>query len=71
MIYDDRVKVSPGVKFKDAELFGVPFIVVVGRGLDEGTIEFRTRVGEPQQVHINDAVDVVTDAVAAQLGGNH
>ncbi len=71
VIYDDRVKVSPGVKFKDAELFGVPFIVVVGRGLDEGTIEFRTRVGEPQQVHINDAVDVVTDAVAAQLGGNH
>ena len=36
VLYDDRVgKVSPGVKFKDAELIGVPTIVVVGRGLAE------------------------------------
>ena len=32
VIYDDRPKVSPGVKFKDAELVGVPTIVVVGKG---------------------------------------
>ena len=32
---DDRVGVSPGVRFKDAELIGVPTIVVVGRGLAE------------------------------------
>lgn len=31
MIFDDRKKVSPGVKFKDAELIGVPLIAVAGR----------------------------------------
>ena len=34
--------VSPGVKFKDAELIGVPTIVVVGRGLADGVVEVRT-----------------------------
>ena len=32
VLYDDRPKVSPGVKFGDAELIGVPKIVIVGRG---------------------------------------
>jgi hypothetical protein len=40
VIYDDRAgKVSPGVKFKDAELLGVPTIVTVGRGLADGNVE--------------------------------
>ncbi|WP_141820180.1 proline--tRNA ligase [Ornithinimicrobium humiphilum] len=43
VIYDDRPKVSPGVKFKDAELLGVPTIVVVGKGLVDGTIEIKDR----------------------------
>jgi len=43
VLYDDRAKVSPGVKFKDAELIGVPTIVVVGKGLAEGTIEVKDR----------------------------
>ena len=43
VLYDDRPKVSPGVKFKDAEMIGVPTIVVVGRNLAEGTIEVRDR----------------------------
>ena len=43
MLYDDRPKVSPGVKFKDAELIGVPTIVTVGRGLAEGTVEVKDR----------------------------
>ncbi|MFD2841140.1 proline--tRNA ligase [Populibacterium corticicola] len=67
VIYDDRPKVSPGVKFKDAELYGVPFIAVVGRGLADGVIEFRERVGESQQVAFDDAVDTITAAVAAKL----
>ncbi len=47
VIYDDRKKVSPGVKFKDAELIGVPLIAVVGRDyVNEGTIEIRDRDGE-------------------------
>ena len=43
VLYDDREKVSPGVKFKDAELIGVPTIVTVGRGLADGTIEVKDR----------------------------
>src|SRR3954449_9344019 len=43
VLYDDRPKVSPGVKFKDAELLGVPTIVVVGRNLADGTVEIRVR----------------------------
>jgi prolyl-tRNA synthetase len=40
---DDRRDSSPGVKFKDAELIGNPYIVVVGKGLQEGKVEFRVR----------------------------
>src|SRR3712207_742363 len=43
VLLDDRQKVSPGVKFKDAELLGMPTIVTVGRGLVEGQIELRDR----------------------------
>jgi prolyl-tRNA synthetase len=44
VLYDDRAgRVSPGVKFKDAELIGVPTIVTVGRGLADGVIEVRDR----------------------------
>ena len=42
--YDDRPKVSPGVKFKDAELIGAPFILVVGRGLETGEVELKAHV---------------------------
>ena len=45
VLFDDRPKVSPGVKFKDAELIGVPTLVVVGKGLAGGTIEVRDRRG--------------------------
>ena len=43
VLFDDRRQASPGVKFKDAELIGIPTIVVVGRGLADGTIEVRDR----------------------------
>src|SRR5690606_18950430 len=46
VVYDDRPKVSPGVKFKDAELLGVPLLLVVGRGLADGVVEVRPRAGE-------------------------
>ncbi len=42
-IVDDRWQASPGVKFKDAELIGVPTIVVVGKGLANGVIEIKDR----------------------------
>ena len=43
VLYDDRVKVSPGVKFGDAELVGVPKIVIVGKGLADGVVELWDR----------------------------
>jgi prolyl-tRNA synthetase len=58
VLYDDRRKVSPGVKFKDAELLGMPTIVVVGKGLADGVVEVRDRAtGERQDVPIAQAVD--------------
>jgi prolyl-tRNA synthetase len=46
-----------GVKFKDAELIGVPTIVVVGRGLADGTVELKDRrSGERREVAVASAV---------------
>ena len=56
VLHDDRPKVSPGVKFKDAELLGVPTIVVVGRGLADGVVEVKDRrSGERREVPVQDA----------------
>ncbi|WP_210508721.1 proline--tRNA ligase [Naasia sp. SYSU D00057] len=43
VLYDDRPKVSPGVKFGDAELLGVPTILIVGKGLADGIVELWDR----------------------------
>lgn len=43
VLYDDRFKVSAGVKFKDAELMGMPYLLVVGKGLAENKVEIRCR----------------------------
>src|SRR5690606_30187142 len=43
VLYDDRPKVSPGVKFGAAELVGVPTIVLVGRGAADGIVELWDR----------------------------
>jgi prolyl-tRNA synthetase len=57
VLYDDRFKVSIGVKFKDAELIGVPTILTVGKGLADGVVEVRDRAtGERQDVAVGDAV---------------
>ena len=62
-LLDDR-KASPGVKFKDAELLGVSWLVVVGRGWADGIVELRHRVtGEAQEV----AVEGAAAAIAARL----
>jgi prolyl-tRNA synthetase len=56
-IYDDRPKVSPGVKFKDAELLGVPTIIVVGKRLADGVVEVRDRAsGDSTDVPLGDVV---------------
>ncbi len=57
VLFDDRPKVSPGVKFKDAELIGIPTIVVVGKGLTDGVIEVKDRAtGERVNVEVDEAV---------------
>jgi prolyl-tRNA synthetase len=60
VMLDDRPGVSPGVKFKDAELVGVPTIVVVGKGLANGTIEVQDR-------RSGDRADIPVDAVVEHL----
>lgn len=62
VLFDDRPKLSPGVKFADAELIGVPKIVVAGRGVADGLVEVWDRAtGERTQVPIAD--------VRSALGG--
>ena len=60
VLLDDRVGVSPGVKFKDAELLGMPSIVVAGRGVANGVVEVRNRLtGATDEVAIADAAAAV------------
>ncbi len=55
VLYDDRPKVSPGVKFGDAELIGVPLIVIVGRRAAEGIVEFwDRRTGERSEIALDE-----------------
>ncbi|GGC99183.1 proline--tRNA ligase [Tersicoccus solisilvae] len=57
VLYDDRPRTSPGVKFGDAELLGVPTVVVVGRGLADGVVEVKDRrTGESVTVPVADAL---------------
>lgn len=64
VLFDDRTGVSPGVKFKDAELIGVPTVVVVGKGLADGTVEVRDRrSGSVEHVGAGDAAAMLTSLV--------
>jgi prolyl-tRNA synthetase len=63
VLLDDR-QASPGVKFKDAELLGVPWIVVVGRGWADGKVELRNRFsGDTRDVPVG--AGLATDVAAA------
>ncbi|WCZ39135.1 proline--tRNA ligase [Corynebacterium jeddahense] len=63
VLYDDRPKVSPGVKFKDAELLGMPFIVILGRSFADGIVELRIRGGETLEVPADGVVAKVQELV--------
>jgi prolyl-tRNA synthetase len=66
VLLDDR-QASPGVKFKDAELLGVPWIVVVGRGWADGTVELRDRFsGQTRELAVG--AGLATDVTAAISG---
>lgn len=60
VLFDDRPKVSPGVKFRDAELLGVPTVLVVGRGLADGVLELKDRRSGTSR-------DVARDRVVAEI----
>ncbi len=54
VILDDRPKVSPGVKFGDAELIGVPYVIICGRGIANNEVDFwNRRTGERRTVPLN------------------
>ena len=69
VLYDDRRKVSAGVKFADAELLGLPYTLVVGRDLaKEGTVEIRDRrSGERRSVPADAAAAELSTTVRAAL----
>ncbi|MDR2567325.1 MAG: proline--tRNA ligase [Bifidobacteriaceae bacterium] len=68
VLYDDRPKESAGVKFADAELLGVPYILVVGRGLAGGLVELRDRqAGTRAEIPLDGAVAQVAATVDAAL----
>ena len=66
VMLDDRRGTSPGVKFKDAELIGIPMIVVVGKALELGNVEIRVRKsGEKSEVAVTSAVDEIAKTLAS------
>ncbi|WP_328768305.1 proline--tRNA ligase [Streptomyces sp. NBC_00286] len=61
VLVDDRAGVSPGVKFTDAELIGVPQILVAGRRSAEGVVELKDRrTGEREELTVAEAVARLT-----------
>ncbi|AWB81706.1 proline--tRNA ligase [Corynebacterium yudongzhengii] len=57
VLFDDRPKVSPGVRFKDAELLGMPYAVILGRAFADGEVELCERGGETSEVPYDEIVD--------------
>jgi prolyl-tRNA synthetase len=65
VLLDDRTGVSPGVRFKDAELMGMPMIVIVGRGVANGVFEVRDRIaGTTTEVPIAEAAQHIITCCA-------
>ena len=65
VLFDDRPKVSPGVKFKDAELLGMPYAVILGRAFADGKVELRVRGGETSEIDYDDAVAEILRLIAS------
>ena len=64
VLVDDR-KASPGVKFADAEILGMPVILVIGRGLAEGKLELRDRrTGDKTEIAVGEAVTAISELLA-------
>ena len=60
VLLDDRAKVSPGVKFSDAELLGIPAVIVVGKGLETGEVEiWNRRTGEREAIKLDSVMSAI------------
>jgi prolyl-tRNA synthetase len=70
VLIDDRDE-RAGVKFKDADLIGIPLRVTIGaKGLDKGCIELRTRRdGKTDEVPLGDAVKTIQSLIAQAVQG--
>ena len=65
VLLDDRKKLSPGAKFKDADLVGIPLRVVVGRDAAERMVEYGTRTSEGRdKVSLEEAIEKIKAAIA-------
>jgi prolyl-tRNA synthetase len=59
VLYDDRAE-RPGVKFKDADLFGLPLRITVGKKAEEGILEVKIRkTGEVLEVHRDNLLEII------------
>ena len=69
VLLDDRHE-RPGVKFKDADLVGIPHRITLGpRGLAEGKVEWTARRGgEVRDLDLHKAAEVVAEAVLEERG---
>jgi prolyl-tRNA synthetase len=68
VLLDDR-ELRPGVKFKDADLLGIPYRITVGdRGIEEGTVELmQRRTGNREKIGIDDVISTVVRRVQDDL----
>ena len=63
VVLDDRNE-RPGFKFKDWELIGIPYMVIVGKRANEGIVELKNRQTlEKKEVTIEDAIKIINEAV--------
>ena len=66
VLLDDRIGVSAGIKFGDADLLGMPTICIVGKGLANGMVEVKDRrTGERREVSVDAIVDDLVTASTA------
>ncbi|GGG69790.1 proline--tRNA ligase [Corynebacterium pelargi] len=63
VLFDDRPKVSPGVKFKDAELLGMPYVVVLGRAFKDGKVELRRAGQEAEELEAESLAESIIKLV--------
>ncbi|MBQ0079333.1 MAG: proline--tRNA ligase, partial [Eubacterium sp.] len=71
VLIDDR-KERPGVKFKDADLIGIPVAITVGRGAVDGKVEYKLRSeADKAELTVEEAIAAAIEKVNAEKDGRH